>query len=391
MLPTPVDVFAGFGPSKYLRRTSPGQIELSTDFPEVRSQLRTDCPAVPGVYGMIDCVGRLVYVGMSRNLRKRTVTYFQAEHSSHGSENHRKEARVASRAQRLVWEPTGHELLAALREHELIRRFMPEMNIRGRRRRRLVYVFLSVEDAPRFQVGSQLPKSCRHHWGPVPRSSQLLRAVEALNRYFRLPDCKPEIRMRFADQTNLFDLDLYPRCLRGEMNRCLAPCAAAITCNEYVAQLNRARAFLNGRDNAPLAEIDEALRQAVSERRFEQAAHFRDLRTDLVDLREQLLPRSDLLPASFVYNIQRRNRLCWLVVHEATVMKVAPGPRDPQIAARWLARLENWRETVMPLIDERDGSELQILASWFRRHPLELERVMDFDSAHKACRQWPRG
>jgi excinuclease ABC subunit C len=197
--------------------------------------------------------------------------------------------------------------------------------------------------------------------------------------------------MRFSDQTNLFELELYPRCLRGEMNRCLAPCAGAITRGKYVAQLNRARAFLSGRDDAPLADIDQGLRQAVSDRRFEHAAHLRDLQAELVDLRERLLPQRDLLPVSFIYKIHRRNRLCWLVVHEATVMKVAPAPRDPRLATRWRTRLDNWRDLVMPLVEERDGGELQILASWFRRHPLELQRVMDFDSAHQVCSQWACG
>src|SRR5690606_20930388 len=107
----------------------------------------------------------------------------------------RKEQRIAARARQLVWEPAGHELLALLREQELIRRYGPEMNVRGRRRRRLVYVFLSVADAPRFSVAANLPKACRHHWGPVVRTGGLLRAVEFLNRHFRLPDCSTDINM----------------------------------------------------------------------------------------------------------------------------------------------------------------------------------------------------
>jgi hypothetical protein len=146
MLSTTAEVFAEFGPSKYLRRTPPRAIEISKDYALVRSQLRASCPVAPGVYGMIDCADRLVYVGMSRNLRERTQTYFQKSDA-----HQRKEARIARRARRLLWEPTGHELLALLREQELIRRFMPEMNVRGRRRRSLVFVYVSVEDAPRFR------------------------------------------------------------------------------------------------------------------------------------------------------------------------------------------------------------------------------------------------
>ena len=392
MLSTSGDEFVGFGKSKFINRRAGSEIELALGYREVRSQLRAECPESPGVYGMIDCAGRLVYVGMSRCLRKRTLTYFlQSEKQQQAgtqlqSANHvRKEARVASRAKRLVWETTGHELFALLREHELIRRFAPEMNVRDRRRRRLVYVFLSVEAAPRFAVGAQLPKSCRHHWGPVVKNRQLERAIDALNRQFHLPDCQPHVRMHFGDEPNLFDLELHPLCLRGEMNRCVAPCAGAITRNQYAAQINRARAFLDGRDDSPLDEIDRKILHAVNERRYEHAATLRDLRIDLTDLRDRLLPRDDLLPSSFVYAVERRGRTCWLAVHEATVLKVATAPRDLRTSLIWQTRLKSWRSAVMPLVDEREGGELQILAAWFRRHPTELGRVMDFDTAGRVA------
>jgi excinuclease ABC subunit C len=386
MLPSTAEAFAEFGPSKYLRRTSPAGLELSADYREVRAQLRVGCPEVPGVYGMIDCDGRLVYVGMSRCLRKRTTTYFQTlTQPPPDPRSHRKETRVAARARRLVWEPAGHELLALLREQELIRRFAPEMNVRGRRRRRLVYVFLTVEDAPRFQVAAHLPKSCRHHWGPVVRNGQLLRAVEVLNRYFHLPDCSPEIRMRFRDQASLFDLDLYPRCLRGEMNRCLAPCAGMVTRSQYMAQLNRARAFLDGRDNSALDELDRHIKQAVEDRNFELAAVWHATRSELADLRDRLLPRPDLLPASFVYALQRRGRMCWLAAHESLVLRVSLAPRNEHGRALWHERFQTWRDLKLPIVAEREGSELSILAAWFRRHPEELAHVMDFNTAQTAC------
>jgi excinuclease ABC subunit C len=385
MLSTTGDTFVEFGPSKYLRRTVLRQFELPATYREVRSQIRAECPKSPGVYGMIDCVGRLVYVGMSRHLRDRTLTYFQSEKQIQISGEHRKEARVASRAKRLVWETSGHELLALLRERELIRRFGPEMNISGRRRLRLAYLVLTVEDAPRFTVASQLPKGCRHHWGPVVKSSFLIRVTDTLNRYFKLPDCSPDIRMRFRGEPNLFDMELEPRCLRGEIKSCLAPCSQAVSRSQYVAQLNRARAFLSGKSDAPINELDRSIQQAVVDRRFEHAARLHAIRTDLADLRERLLPRKDLLPSSFVYTFDRHGRTCWLACHESLVTAVAPAPRQPRSFELWRSRLERWRDAKLPIIDEREGGELEILSSWFRRHPDELALVTDFDSARIMC------
>jgi excinuclease ABC subunit C len=384
MLPTAVDVFTEFGPSKYLRHTSSGLLTLSADYREVRAQLRAQCPRIPGIYGMVDCAGRLVYVGKSRNLLKRTTTYFQ-KHAKSGLQPTRKEQRIATRARELVWEPTGHELLALLREQELIRRFVPEMNVRGRRRRRLVYVFLSVEDAPRFKAAANLPKSCQHHWGPVVRSGGLLRAVEFLNRHFRLPDCSPEIGMHFREQASLFQLDLYPQCLRGEMNRCLAPCAGAVSRADYAAQVRRARAFLDGRDEGPLDQLEREFKQAVEERRFELAAILHKTRTELAELRDRLLPRPDLLPASFVYTFARGKRMSWLAVHDGLVVKVGTTPRSERERETWHTRFSRWREMKVPVLDEREGSELSIIAAWFRHNTRELAQVLDFEIARAMC------
>lgn len=381
MLTTTVDTFVEFGKSKFLRRTALQQFELPSTYREVRSQIRAELPESPGVYGMIDCVGRLIYVGMSRNLRDRTLTYFQSEKQNQSLDDRRKEARVAGRAKRLVWETTGHELLALLRERELIRRFGPEMNVSGRRRRRLAYLVLTVEDAPRFRVASQLPIGCRHYWEPLVKSSFLLRVSDTLNRYFKLPDCSSDIRMHFRGELNLFDIDLSPRCLRGEIHGCVAPCAQVISRSQYVAQLNRARAFLAGKYDEPFVELDRSIQQAAAERNYEHAARLHEIRTDLADLRERLLPRKDLLPSSFVYALERHGRTCWLACHESLVMRVAPAPRLPRSFDLWRSRFDQWRDMTLPIVDEREGGELEILGSWFRRHPDELAHVTDFDSA----------
>ena len=390
MLSTQEQLFAEFGPSKYLRRSVLRELDLPANYADVRSQLRAGCPETPGVYGMIDCEGRLIYVGMSRCLRKRTLTYFQETGGRQSSNwrnglQHRKEAKVAARAKRLVWQTTDHELLALLREQELIRRFAPEMNVRGRRRSTIVFVYLSAEAAPRFKVAAYLPLACRHHWGPVARSGSLLRAVDMLNRHFLLPDCTPDVQMRFRDDPQLFNLELYPQCLRVQVNRCLAPCAGTITHNAYQDQLKRAQAFLNGHDDAILNELDRDLRNAANNRRFEQAAAILDTRTHLINLREQLLHRPSDLPASFVYSFTRHKRVCWLAAHEGRVVKVAAAPRNARSATLWHNRLSDYADTAKRELDNREGSELSILAAWFRSHSSDLEHVVDFTTARKSC------
>src|SRR5688572_12097883 len=70
--------FRGFGRSRYLPFGAELRgLRVVNNLTEVRRAVRDDCPALPGVYGVLDARGELAYVGMSTALRKRLITYFQ--------------------------------------------------------------------------------------------------------------------------------------------------------------------------------------------------------------------------------------------------------------------------------------------------------------------------
>jgi excinuclease ABC subunit C len=394
MLSTRDKVFAGFGASAFIGRRAPtGMLSVTRDRTAMRRELRAACPTLPGVYGMIDHADRLMYVGVSRRLRNRLVCYFQgadplSERPRSREDGPRKELRISRRAVRLVWEVAGHELLALLREHELIRRFMPDLNVRGRRRRRLAYIFLSTDDAPRFRVAAQLPKSCRHHWGPFTHNHRLVSSVELLNRQFKLPDCPTQTVVQFADDRALFPIVDRPLCLRGEVDRCFAPCAAGVSRSDYFAQLARARAFLNGEDDLLLSELDAAMRQAVAQHQFEQAARLHEIRTDLESLRDRLLPRPYEEPRSFVYRVARGRRHAWLLIHGGNLLAVRSEPATPVAAERWLDRLASLPHAADWPLDDRDAAESRIIRAWFRQRPEELSSALTFDAASDFCRRF---
>lgn len=388
--------FVNFGPSAFLpKRPRSASLELVRDCRAVRRELRRTCPTSAGVYGMVDLAGRLVYVGKAANLRKRLITYFQGatphETPRRGrDDDHRKELRISRRAARIVWEVAGHELLALLREHELIRRFAPDLNVRGRRRRRLAYVYLSTEDAPRFRIAAQLPKSCRHHWGPFAHNGHLIRSVELLNRQFKLPDCPSDVTFQFAEDRALFPIADRPQCLRGEVDRCLAPCAGLTNRGDYFAQLARARAFLDGRDDAPLTDLDGGIAAAIERRQFEHAARLHEIRQDLETLRDRLLPRPHEEPRSFVYPINRGQRRTWLLVVRGAVLAVRREPATASIAQFWLNCLDALPCPSAWPLDDRDATESRIVHAWFQQHPHELGCVLSFGAAREFCRQLRR-
>ncbi len=375
--------FDGFGPSRVLARVPEWQsMPITGPRRQVRAELRLVCPAEPGVYGMLDSDNRLIYVGLSSSLQTRLLTYFT------GSRVARKESRVGKRSRRLVWEVTGHEFPAMLRELELIRRFRPDFNVRGRSGRRPPgYLYLAGGEAPQFRFGTRAPAAARHVWGPLPNVGPVREAVERLNVLFRLRDCQSHIPNHFAEQRRLFRKDLAPACLRGEIGTCLAPCAGHCTRSEYHRSLRKAIALLDGRDSTPLDDLEEQMRKASVAMQFERAARLRDLYATVQDLCERLdRLRHPPQPREGVYCVTVRDGRWWYLLHDGCLKGAFPEPQtaeEKQTAAEWIERTlsDPWkRETI-----HHEGEFL--IQSWFRRKPEELNAVRPVKEVLRACRR----
>ncbi|MFN4259134.1 MAG: nucleotide excision repair endonuclease, partial [Gemmataceae bacterium] len=71
--------FAGFGPQRLAPPPDPCSWHgvAAPKRGPLRVQVRHSCPRRPGVYGMWDAQGELIYVGKAKCLRSRLLSYFR--------------------------------------------------------------------------------------------------------------------------------------------------------------------------------------------------------------------------------------------------------------------------------------------------------------------------
>jgi excinuclease ABC subunit C len=151
------------------------EVLLTGDRRDSRKQIRRAAPQAPGVYGMVDRDGELIYVGQSKSLRNRLLSYFAASAPS-------KAQRILGHTRRIIWETAPNELAALLRELELIRRWRPRFNVRGQpNRRRPAYLILGRGPAPYAYLAAAASKGDTAVFAPAPASRDCRRAVHALN------------------------------------------------------------------------------------------------------------------------------------------------------------------------------------------------------------------
>lgn len=379
------DDFDGFGPSRFrpAEEVVPVFEVRGKRVSKLKRGTQANAPKAPGVYGMLDDRGRLIYVGKAKNLRARLLCYFR--------ENSRdpKAGKIIQRTKRLVWEQCGDELAALLRELELIQRLRPRYNVLGVPGfQRHHYVCVGKAPGAYVYVTAGPTGKEQGVYGPFVKRAQSDDAARRLNDWFKLRDCPQTVPLTFAEQGALFEPGRGAQCLRFELNTCRGPCVGACSRQDYAAGVRGAKAFLDGRDRSILRTLEEQMRAAAETLQFEKATSLRDKLRDLQWLDDRLsLLRAARDRNSFVYPLAGFDgRTRWYLIHRGEVQAVAfpPGPETAAGVAGLLAATFADRPGPAVLSDTAVDSVL-LVSSWFRKNATERDKLLTRVKAEAAC------
>lgn len=342
----------------------------------LRAAVRTTCEDRPGVYRMHAASGEIVYIGKSKRVRTRLLSYFRSAYPEE------KGARIVREAAHIDWEYTPSEFAALLLELSLIKRFRPRFNVAMKRdARHFAFIKIAPGPAPKLLVVRGASDDRATYYGPFHGAQRVSESVRELNDVLGLRDCALDRKMHFADQQELFQLaPRTPGCLRYELRKCLGPCVGGCSERQYRERLALARAFLDGTDDSPLEALRREMAACAARLEFERAAALRDKLQRLEALREQFLQfRFGVESLSFLYTVPGHagdDRI--YLIRRGRVRAERPVPRTARerseldrLVAEVFGRAE--RETAQVPTHEID--ELLLLSSWFRRFPKELERT----------------
>ncbi|MGH8160397.1 MAG: excinuclease ABC subunit UvrC [Rhodanobacter sp.] len=225
----------------------------------------------PGVYRHFDATGELLYVGKAGNLKKRVGSYFLKP---------RMEPRIAAmvaQIARVEITVTRTEGEALLLESQLIKSLKPRYNILLRDDKSYPYIYLSGgEDYPRLAFHRGARNLPGHYFGPYPSTYAVRESLSLMQKLFKVRQCEDSY---FRNRSR--------PCLQHQIGRCTAPCVQLISVPDYRNDVRHAEMFLEGRSNAVIDELAEAMEQASKALNFERAAVLRDQVAALRQLQAQ--------------------------------------------------------------------------------------------------------
>ena len=223
-------------------------------------QVRT-LPEKPGVYIMRDAADDVIYIGKATNLRSRVRSYFGSSRSLEP-----KVRALAERARKIEHVVTRNEAEALHLEATLVKRHQPVHNVRLKDDKHYPYLKVDVDSPwPRVTITRRVESDGARYFGPYASAGSVRRTLSVVKKLFPWRSCTKEIT----------GTDPRP-CLDYFIQRCIAPCTAYCTQEEYAEVIAETILFLEGRSDEVLKMVVADMERASEDLSFERAARLRD-------------------------------------------------------------------------------------------------------------------
>jgi len=230
------------------------------DRPPLREQAAS-APGAPGVYVMKDALGKVLYVGKAKNLRKRLAAYFAPAVLPDP-----KTRALVGRIDHFETLVTDSEKEALLLESNLIKRYRPRYNVVLKDDKRYPALRLDLQHPyPNLQIVRQIKRDGAQYFGPFASAQAVRETLRVVNRTFKLRKCT---NREFAARER--------PCLHAQMDACYGPCRGDVDPGLYAEQVREVVLFLKGRTPDLIAQLREQMETAASDLDFERAAQLRD-------------------------------------------------------------------------------------------------------------------
>jgi len=209
-------------------------------------------PLSPGCYLFKDKIGKVIYVGKAKQLRKRVSSYFARVHED------RKTQLLIDEIKDLDFISTTTEVEALILENNLIKKNYPKYNIDLKDAQRYAYIRLVTKtDLPYIEI-ERNRKGDGEYYGPFVSGHIRRLVLEVLSRNFKILTKKPSPKIK-----KLIDRE------------------------EYLKRIEQARKILKGNVDQLIKELEDLVKEASKKTFYEYALTIQNRINALKSLKEK--------------------------------------------------------------------------------------------------------
>ncbi|AEB30540.1 UvrABC system protein C [Carnobacterium sp. 17-4] len=196
----------------------------------------------------------IIYIGKAKSLKKRVRSYFRGTHEG--------------KTQLLVEEIVDFETIITSTDKEcllleitLIKKHLPKYNIKLKQGTSYPYLKITNEKDPQLIITSEVKRDGGHYFGPYPNVYAASETQQFIQKVYPLRKCNGYQKRA---------------CLYYHLGQCIGPCDHEIPKEEYDAQIDKIRRFLNGDVKEIKKILKSKMMKAAEELAFERAAEYRN-------------------------------------------------------------------------------------------------------------------
>ena len=216
-------------------------------------------PDKPGSYQFYDDTHTIIYVGKAKNLKARVSTYF------HSEVDRFKTQVLVSKISDISYTVVNTEEDALLLENSLIKKYNPRYNVLLKDGKTYPSICVTNEYFPRIFKTRTINKKWGTYFGPYSHVGSMYAVLDIIKELYHPRTCRQPITKEGIEAGK------YKVCLDYHIKKCMGPCMAKQSYEDYQKNIRQAREILKGNTRQVLRDLKEEMLKLSEELRFEEA------------------------------------------------------------------------------------------------------------------------
>ena len=222
-------------------------------------------PKDPGVYFFKNNKKDIIYIGKAKNIQNRVRSYFQ-----NNKYQSPKNISMIKRINDIEWIVVRNEVEALLTEANLIKKHQPFYNVNLKDDKSFPFIRITNEPYPRVFITREIIKDGSKYFGPYTDVIYLRRTLKAIRRIFPVRSCDYFIDQKVINEKKI------NLCLDYHIKKCEGPCEGLVSSQQYNEMIGNIVSFLHGKTKKSEEYIQNQMKLASEQLRYEDAGIFRD-------------------------------------------------------------------------------------------------------------------
>ena len=216
-------------------------------------------PDKPGSYQFYDKEHTIIYVGKAKNLKSRVSTYFHTEVDRF------KTKVLVSKIFDISYTVVNTEEDALLLENSLIKKYNPRYNVLLKDGKTYPSICVTNEYLPRIFKTRTINKKWGTYYGPYSHVGSMYAVLDIIKELYHPRTCNQPLTKEGINNGK------YRVCLDYHIKKCMGPCVAKQSYEDYQRNILQAKEILKGNTRQVLRDLKEEMLQLSEELRFEEA------------------------------------------------------------------------------------------------------------------------